>query len=75
LLKRINKLVLLPTGSDATDLPLLPVQNETVYSPTPNLSEVDGYYTYCVDCAKPTKKIQLKDKKSEKLRHCSDQRN
>ena len=38
---------------------------ETAYSPAPNLSEVDGYYTYCVDCAKPTKKTQNKSKKTK----------
>ena len=39
---------------------------ETAYSPAPNLSEVDGYYTYCANCVKPSKKTQSKNKKPSK---------
>lgn len=40
--------------------------NETAYSPAPNLSEVDGYYTYCTNCVEPSKKNQNKNKKPSK---------
>src|SRR5437588_9461735 len=41
-------------------------EQETVYSPAPNLSQLDSYHTYCVNCVEPTKKTKSKSKKSKK---------